>query len=1807
MYREQCVQPNSFQGAESPVISLPTVLKGSRSECFRRPQATKHVRFDWSVQFWFPAPDQICLPRRADKTAPTSSASTRSVPVSDGCFRHPAIGRSSQPCPSGSYSCPGLSPFVQQICQTQADLCLGGPLETQQQEHGPNRFFLKSNKELLSDPCSWEFTTPICCCHSSLLAALPEQFARGFYYARTQAIRTGATPYVPPSARGRTGFSRPLEAAGHTLAVDTSVVAPDTQPCLPFTSFDERNGVRVLTGGADWGVQQFISLALNTAQLPGHPVARIVGYEVVSFPGPQVALTQDRGSDYRRAVVIDFRSHAGELLTVDLPPGTSVHMAFSFVPAFPALHTIVADVSQNRVVCFVNGVAFDPTRMLPADVDVIQFLTAPDGAAPPFAVSPVRATSLALPHLTQQRGPSLDVQGVDCANLASGDTLPFSLRPLLPGDARPPTPPVPEVDSDDDPDGVDEMHPSEGAPASSSAAPFLPQASAASHVPDEPCDAGTGNRVTRWSATARRFCGQPATSSATPPPLLPLSPLELADCCNVDSPSQLFTVFDVHHHVRELAAPATFTGQQLARLAFSLTPEIDRPYGYRFVRHLVEGFERPQLVIWDYVHTNSKILPVVYPGLKKGVCTVAAAMDASPLQVMIEVGRQCGTPARDRHDLLPGRTTFKLDSVVQDPWRPQALRHSDSASFHREPVDRYQTASLTTPAIGQPARPSREESLLNIADGVWLPVNPALLDEQGIADVFIDTERPGIQLREVIAHSFGRGPCRFWISSLRTPADLSRIITARLRHAESTLLWPQVAPCLPGLPCHVVVLPAATPANQHFALVDARRVHPTGGMCFWPIRVPLQLRAESVIEHALAGRQICITPTCATVDGLRRHGDFTLNSRIAIFTLHGNGCTGRNCVFDNIQALFHMPGFLQEAMRHPCALAESALLTSTSTTTTGTVPTPFPRAPSRGAICSPGNVNSAPVHVFASCGNCRPVEIIVESTTTIESLLASICDRLVGRTRIPPRASWFLSRRLHWLGNGDPALFFASGWGSFEPRESIVWIDAFPLWHSPYLTVVPHYADIVQLLRCVHVQGAGQLNVAIDGVMWHGESRFILNGAVIQFRPRPIQLATLPVYSVQDRIAGICAAQIHCEGPDLSTWTFPPSTWFASFEEHFSLWASRFRAAYEPTPEFNTIYLVVQCGPCIRISLHTPLPPTLSQVQRAYDDLLQHWHGPRQIEDTKFCWDDCCIYIARRADFPSNMWFVLNGPAFDVVQLDTRLSLYNIPAPEGCAWFPQEVRGNVGIAICRNAHLLAPPGLDRLDALDERPPFVEGQELFAHDFFGSDSEGYEGASASTSSPSPSSSRSEDTAATSSRGLSLLQHRATLKVPQLAHQLRCLPTPCRAPARHRAPKCELCLADATPPPPSAFSFGVEESMVAHCLEEHAFSICNADLLPSLHVAGRFRRLWNLLPVWHTTMRIDEAFLFTDGSYDPVSGRAAWAVVAIVRCGKDFVRLGIAADELDARSGAPNAHVAETEALLHAEAISLRLDAPCSHIIVDCQSALQVAAGAARTSSDDVIARACNGLQLLHAALGRRSFRHKISAHRGHMPNEVADSAAKAVVFRRETGMRLGSLQTFWQAVDDRTLEWLWLTAQCMPAALPPLCDNGSWTSASCRAPPSTAPTSFGLAPLEREPDCFFAFGFTALQYNTLSLRGEAAMQMLQLGLSRHMVHIAGLQETRTPRRGISSQGDYWVVASPCDARGNGGCQVWLNAKLSLCATGPSLNWDRKSLSVVHSETQILAMLADAGPFKFAVVSAHAPTSPQMLFCKASGVG
>ena len=109
----------------------------------------------------------------------------------------------------------------------------------------------------------------------------------------------------------------------------------DDDDDLSTTSFDKVQGDRALTGRSWWRPRQYEAAAVATSALRGQPTARTLQHELPVFPSPQVAVTQDRGTSMRRAVVFDAQPLRGSVETLDCIPGQTVMSALTSLRSVP--------------------------------------------------------------------------------------------------------------------------------------------------------------------------------------------------------------------------------------------------------------------------------------------------------------------------------------------------------------------------------------------------------------------------------------------------------------------------------------------------------------------------------------------------------------------------------------------------------------------------------------------------------------------------------------------------------------------------------------------------------------------------------------------------------------------------------------------------------------------------------------------------------------------------------------------------------------------------------------------------------------------------------------------------------------------------------------------------------------------------------------------------------------------------------------------------------------------------------------------------------------------------------------------------------------------------------------------------------------------------------------------------------------------------------------------------------------------------------------------------------------------------------
>ena len=196
--------------------------------------------------------------------------------------------------------------------------------------------------------------------------------------AKPRGLAVGPKPSEP--AQPRVGPAAASAAAA--ASTDPDVLPAVDHPLLqgknpsPFTSFDEMLGTRVLAGEADWPGFLYMQHAVETASLPGDPTPRMLVSELVGYPSPQVALTQDRGPDLRRAVVVEATTIGGTVETLDAFPGVNMIGILRGLRSILYPRALEEQVQAGTLLCLVNKALVDPYAPLPPDTDVIHFMLA---------------------------------------------------------------------------------------------------------------------------------------------------------------------------------------------------------------------------------------------------------------------------------------------------------------------------------------------------------------------------------------------------------------------------------------------------------------------------------------------------------------------------------------------------------------------------------------------------------------------------------------------------------------------------------------------------------------------------------------------------------------------------------------------------------------------------------------------------------------------------------------------------------------------------------------------------------------------------------------------------------------------------------------------------------------------------------------------------------------------------------------------------------------------------------------------------------------------------------------------------------------------------------------------------------------------------------------------------------------------------------------------------------------------------------------------------------------------------------------
>ena len=697
------------------------------------------------------------------------------------------------------------------------------------------------------------------------------------------------------------------------------------------------------------------------------------------------------------------------------------------------------------------------------------------------------------------------------------------------------------------------------------------------------------------------------------------------------------------------------------------------------------------------------------------------------------------------------------------------------------------------------------------------------------------------------------------------------------------------------------------------------------------------------------------------------------------------------------------------------------------------------------------------------------------------------------------------------------------------------------------------------MLTRIHIPGVKDLHVAVDGILWNGEGRFFYNGVVIQFRPVPLQLATLGSVPPKSVVKGL---------------TSPPGL----------------------TPlRHGTL-------PSKTISIHGPQPSAKPMSPLRSLTLCILWCKLAPVSDSRFVlllhplWIECnrpltryCQRIAHdrlrtpnlfgmtaaftlhaEPTFPLACGSSLMGPplmSFNwTLRSHSRMSQHQ---PTGYCWYPQEIRGNVGIAICRPSHLPPPARCrGRLDALDERPPFVLGSALTAYDLFGSSSEGPSVHNSSTSSLSSSTSSADTSsepphhsAASSSAGVSLLQKEAIIH--PMPPQRRPVPTPCRSRLsalsvgtcdQHMNSKahepaivpdtvesaqlqCPECHNQQMPHPPlpvrSVVSPPEATLLSIHgALETQSTSESEQLRILDCRLSAPWFHTWQhslpalRLPAWLRTLvtsprppgPVIAVHVYTDGSAKP-GFAGGWAAVLVdevlTPAGSAYCYAAYMAGNMRDFQLTPLCDSADNIAAEHAAAV---MASAWMHVWADCEGAVHAANASQKPagSGKHCLGECLRILQQAHESRpGLRTFCWT-KGHSGNAFNELADALAYAA---REQRASTRIPDAFFPLLCHPAFPWLWLLYGS--PALPSLAQlsRGEYEPPEGPAPHHIKCSSHPSR--KQKPGKPNLLGVAS--YNCQTLRNRR--NYVQSQFQQDDLHIIGLQESRDRK-------SYQVAGGDC---------------------------------------------------------------------------
>ena len=277
--------------------------------------------------------------------------------------------------------------------------------------------------------------------------------------------------------------------------------------------------------------------------------------------------------------------------------------------------------------------------------------------------------------------------------------------------------------------------------------------------------------------------------------------------------------------------------------------------------------------------------------------------------------------------------------------------------------------------------------------------------------------------------------------------------------------------------------------------------------------------------------------------------------------------------------------------------------------------------------------------------------------------------------------------------------------GSMRP----MWLFA-PEWDgAPFCIPWTAQLEIPDVLDQLHLGMQDVLYISVNGEVCRDHPAFTAPGHVVLAASAVHGHFTLPLHMLADRFVGVQSLLFRARGPNGAHLASRSALHLFCHQlvEHA-------RSLLGERNQGNRFVIAGMCAPPLLCCAGTPLPPSIGQAQRFYDDHLQPHFGAMCLRDTACVEYDITLFVQRQDSVDRRIWLLPMEGGMDAIfgDIDGQC-LQHVASPIGYRLVPSVRSGWVGISRWQHATLpveepwtnvvRTPPGLSSSSGDDCEP------------------------------------------------------------------------------------------------------------------------------------------------------------------------------------------------------------------------------------------------------------------------------------------------------------------------------------------------------------------------------------------------------------------------------------------------------------------------------------------------------------------------